>query len=632
MYFLICVLLCVCSGFVSYAFGNRKTAYTMFITQAGIILILYWGYLIDCLEGAFYFTILLFLSLLVIAVVKTCKSKSFLTTVTTLTRDRSLIIYLVYLGVAFAITRNVAVYYGDELLYWGALPKVLYYFHGAQQMKMGFQVWCVDYMPAMPLYGYFMEMINGGFKDAALYFAYAALSGAILLPISDKVRKWYEGLAAVGVMYIAPLVFFNTRANDYAVFYKSLYVDPIVGISVGVFVWLFFLEPWKKQSDKAICVFFGMLACVIVMLKSSGISFILLAYAVLCIYLICKDRESLKSISFWVMICLPFVIYICWHGLMNYYGIVNTVDYQVSDIQDIGYVGVFWNAICKNSILTPYINEIAKYCTFLSISLFCLLLMIFVFYISKKRTDRNPWLPYILLMIECIVFLAGLYVLCVGAWQHRLSSYERYVSTIPTIALTFCLCRMMEMFTTRNIVMDRKKSRSTIGVKAIGGIVLVGIVILLPLKTPENLHPYPEYIYDDKLKLCEFIEKQNLNGDSDTWATITLLIDEDPLYDNDHSWIKGWYGHLRNNLSYALIESSVQINLQYLFTSQIEDIYEDVDGTLSVTFDNSINLKDTNYVLWCHGHYTDTPITSYEMYQVQKNDNTFEMIHCEERK
>ncbi len=625
MYLLWFIAICIITAYIFEIYFKMDFADSIGISQLGIIVILFICYVIDILQLGIILIGITYISSFVFALVM-CRRQGNLSLVTKSIFKGPFLAYIIFLSVVYFVVRTNAVTRGDDLCYWASLPKVLFQYNGALQLNNGFQTHCVDYVPAMPLYMYFLQKINGFFDDGILFFGYAALTGALLLPAGKKFHNWGGIIGLSITLWLIPLFFYSTGTNDSAIFYRSLYVDPVLGISVGCFIWLFMKAPWKRLSS---WIQFILYACFISLLKSSGIAFVFIAILVLIIYLTLYEKKVLKNWWIWTGIIFPFVLYFIWHIAMGYFQINNTIDYHILSIIDFGFIKTFANTLVKESLLTPYITVLSKYCTFTALFLLLAVISIFLMRLQIKNTKGQKTsccliqYTYFMVYIQCVIYIIGLYALCVGSWNYQLLSFRRYICVILEMLVCFIGC---------NILYDIKDLKKTIKQKRIYKLICsflaILVVLIAPLKKVEaGYYVYPEYVYEDYNNLCCTLTavKSSANNQKQ-WSRVLILIDEEG--DAYETWAKAFYIHVKDHLAYTLISSDIQVSHDIHYTSQLK--IKQNGNSIICELPEGETWAQSDYILWCHGDYPDRPITSWELYQTQEiemNKMSMELIN-----
>lgn len=609
--------MCFAISFSLRVFYEINFENAMLIGQLSIIVVLYLFYTVNLLKlGAIFIMGIIFVAAM-LAVVISYRRNNIIKHIKKICQV-PFWSYVIYIVIVYFLVKDLVPYWGDELRYWAAMPKVLYQFDAVLQLKSGFQVYCVDYFPGTSIYCYFLEFINGRWDDGILFFGYAALSGALILPVSKNIKKCYGAIVIIVLMYFVPLYFYNTPNNDCEVFYQGLYVDALVGVSAGVLSWLMLKKPWERIFD---FIQFILVACFMILLKSSGISFVIVITIAMLIYLGFYQREVLIKYWFWLLWILPYFLYILWKILIRYYGVKVAIDYKVSSFIDLGFISTFANALYNEQILETFYTPISKYCTFITCFILIIGLMLYLYNVqtnhnaSYKENNYHFWVKftYISVIVQIVLFVIGLYGLYVGAFNYTLVSFPRYICTVLEMSMSFCILVLIDEW---NFVCETiKKSK----VMRNFGIIIASLCLLIaPLKHVNNYDTkdYPQYIYNDYESIIDVFRVVQ-NPKYREWNNIVVLYDE-PDYEDESmiQWSKRLYGHLFNNISYYCIDKNIRLCGPY-YSSQV-DISIISDKLFECSLRGSSNCDDIDYVLMVHGEYVDKPVYAWELCEIDK--------------
>ncbi|MCH5342499.1 MAG: hypothetical protein J1E64_00570 [Acetatifactor sp.] len=615
MYLLQYILLTLVIGYSFKVFIGLNYEKSVVIGQVIIIGFLYVFYLLDKLELGLWVVIGGIICSLAVALCVSIKRKMFIDNIRSVF-GVSFYGYVLYLVAAFLTVRNKVPFWGDELRYWAAVPKILYYYHGALQLNDGFQLFSVDYIPGISVYQYFLEYINGAWSDSLLFFSYAAITGALILPIGGMIKKWYGAFALSGALYFVPLFFFHTRGNDYALVYQSLYVDPMVGVAAGVLVWLCLRKPWESKTDFAVYVSVGTF---LALLKSSGIVFVIVASATMICYLIVsKELRVLKKAWLWIGILAPIVLWEFWNISLVYYDISKELNYSLVSFWDTSFIATFAEALLKKKILSVWLPPINDWFSFaVCFTVLTILLVILLKIINRTLMDDSKYRGVItgMLYIQAFIYVIGLYGLCAGTFGGQLNSYARYISSVLEMMFCFWFC---ELFVNWNQVVGflyRKKHKLTWMLSVFVAVVL--FILIAPLRHVNNTaNTYGDYIIEDRLAVSSIFSNVFDEIPQDGWKSVSLVFDE-PNWESEAwvSWAKQWYGHLLQNISYENIEYGIQVRQASYYTSELNIEYLENGGVIC-TLNNDREWADLDYICMLHGNYVETPIHNWELYRV----------------
>ena len=628
MYLIFFLLFILMSVFWMKVLFNVSPVDSVGIVQLLMVALLYVAYCVNFLQHSAYLLIMLNICLFIMGILIAGKRKSLITELVCIGRDKHTYIYIGYLFLIFFVTYNRIPFWGDELRYWASVPKVLYQYDGALQLKDGYQLFSVDYIPGISVYQYFLQILNGNWNDSLLFFGYGAIVGAIVLPITKNTTKWYGVIIVVLVIFMLPLFFFHTKANDYAIFYQSLYIDPIVGLTAGYLSWLVLSGEWDKKItfiEYALCASF---LCTI---KSSGIVFVLITHMVVILYFLTSKKE--RKLSYKLMLvgamALPIALWELWNILVKIYGVNKELNYNLGMFLNVSFLKDFFNALFVKSIITPWFYKLTDYFSFACCMVLLTLIALFVRKVLiKKKCCEEEMIncTFLALVIQVIVYVIGLYGLCVGTFEGRLNSYARYICTVCEMIAVFSICCMVFYYKDFAEYLRTIWNTNYVRVKAERTLCLgaeIAMVLILPIRPVNNYeNTYPDYIVKDRQAVSEIFSAIRDSKDEDSWSTVTLLYDE-PDWESESwvNWSKQWYGHLLNNLNYESIEYRTQIRQKHYYTSQMMIMNTSGGGSLEL-IDGDEWQRDIEYIAWLHGNYVETPIHDWELYKIIKIDDT----------
>lgn len=600
------------------AFFNIKLADSICISQLALVVILYLFYAIDYLKIGVYAVFAANMLLFVCALIVCLKKRKLKETVVNIFVDKSFLIYCCLLILLYVGTRNRVPFWGDELRYWASVPKVLYEYDGALQLKSGYQMFSVDYIPGIVVYQYFLQIMNGTWSDSLLFFGYGAILFALCLPITSNIKRWQGVLISTIIIFIMPLFFFHTKANDYAIFNQSLYIDPILGVSVGCLMWFLFRKPWR---DRITLIEYILCSSFIVLMKSSGIAFVLVNDIFIIVYLLVRDKQEYKKKSVYFIICVPILIQLSWSYLLKKYEISKELDYSLKSILSSDFALTYLKALITKSIFKPWLGKAAIlfsfFVCFILVSV-CLITLYFAMIKIKDTDIAYTKLIVIDIYVQIIIYVIGLYGLCSGAFHNQLNSYSRYICTVLEMVVCFIISSCIYNWDELSEVAGNLILNSHWFARLFTLSILV-ILAISPVRIVNNYaDTYPKYIVDDRQAISNTFSSIENEIDKDTWVSVALIYDE-PVWDSKEfvSWAKQWCGHLLNSLSYESISHRVQIRQKHYFTSQIDVVQTAADGSKSCMLVDDDNFqKDVEYIVWLHGNYPEIPMHDWELYKV----------------
>lgn len=509
MYVIKFILLCLGVAFTGASLFQIKYEKSVVLFFMGLIVILHQAYIFDMVYVCSIGIVMAIGMGGVLGIVKTNREKSWKTILKSVF-DPVFVSYVIALSVIWYIVRLNQVHLIDELHLWGALPKILFFENGRQQLTDSLLLTYNNYMPGMPLFLYFLEFVNGSFKEALLYFGYTALGSMILMEgFSGKLtsfRKWYLIPGISIAVCLLPLMFYNNIYNDHAIYFKSIHVDAVLGIFVGYATWLLAKKSWQNLWD-LIC--FLLALSVIVLLKASGIMFAAIIGTAASFHIIIKDRQHIKKTP--LLIGTPIFMYLEWSTLLKIKNVAAVTDYSITDIFSTQYLKDFlyllWN---RELIYLPEAPQIAKITSW---GIFFIMLCALSVISCMMMKKAYYYYACGIMIFEVVAYTAGIYGLFAGSFHGMELSYARYICT----GLTGFLCFLaIILFNNSEIV----KKYTIFWVFPV-----VLLIILFPKMKPQGI-AYPLSALQDADKFEAMINQTGVY-DTEKRGKILLIMDDD---------------------------------------------------------------------------------------------------------
>lgn len=434
----------------------------------------------------------------------------------------------------------------DELHLWGALPRALYYTgnfqSGANSLLLGYK----DYIPGMPVTLCFFEWLNGTFKDSVLYFGYCCYGSIAMLIATDHIKwkQWYF-IPVLGIaIAFSPLMFYNTVFNDSAIWFKSIHVDPILGILIGCALYLIYDRFWEKRFET---LQFILLLCVIVLMKSSGIAMALgLAAGAVVIKHRLDGKESRKLLILDVLVVgCPILIYISWHIAKVVYDIEASVNFSLSNIQKFEYAKEIFRIFFTERVVVFNNVNTGYPATLLVATIFLVILGGGGYILQRGNADKKIMLGiFVIWVFLTVIFLLGMFVLYSESMSNGYAgapSYPRYISSMLTalwigIFLIVIKSFHMQTFLKLNIVQK--------------GYILASIMLFILLfpHSPIIGITYPNIVYPEADRYADELRNQVRNGG------VLLVVD------NEYNTVSPDFSlYLQRRMYYDLLDSDVRL-------------------------------------------------------------------------
>lgn len=595
MYLIWYLLFCLLISYVMASILKKNFEECIITVHLGIIIILYFFYLFDILKIGFYIVYIGFALAFVYSIYLNKKYHKLKDTITLMFRP-SMLIYFILLFIIYFTVKNNIVSLIDELHLWGVYPKILMHQNGASQLKNSLLLGYNEYIPGVPLYLFFLECSNGSFNESILYFGYAALSSAMMLPSLSKIsnfKKWFLFPIIISVFYFYPLAFFNTLSNDCSIFYRSIHVDPILGITAGYGTWLLIQKPWKNKFQM---LNFSFCLSFLVLIKLPGIIFSGILIISIILFVFFYEKNILRKWYVWIGLSLPLIIYATWEISLKIF-ITSDSNFSKINIFDLSFIKEFLLALLSQSIVRPRVESMPSFYTFVSIMLWLISLFIVWWLIIRNEASLHKKLikwAFATIMAQIIMFVIALYGLCVKTYNSQIPSLPRYLCTALVALLSFYIMIFISEFDT--FFKSVKALTNHRGKRLLVPIIICDIllgVIFLPLHCPEN------FSYNEPLRDANNIKKivQKISSpekESSQPCQAILIVDKSYNTISHDNW---WY--LLRRLYFNFIDENVIVS-DCIYTEDLNSkIIKKTEEYL--TLSPEIGWGDYfSYVYWIH--------------------------------
>lgn len=334
----------------------------------------------------------------------------------------------------------------DEFSHWGSASKAIFN-SDLLTYKLGNDLHFQDYPAAVNLTHYFfLKVIGGGFHEDTLYFATNILCFSMFL-LGFRNQRFRD--LGVNALYLAaaivsPLLFYSS-------FYKSIYVDPLLGLVFGHALLRIFVD----RGYGLLKIFsLGLTLAFLVMLKKSGAGLAVIAMAAILLDIAAnraaafpktdgRGRNFLKGAFLAAMLCFPFMMKKFWE-----IGVALNTDFVSFPVaitaRDV--FNAFWHgAPAKAPALIAFFLQkfttegvaLSRGMTVGFASLSCVVFALFCFYAMNCGRDRLLRRRFLAVgataALGSLVYAASLLVMYLFVFNDyegpRLASFERYMST-----------------------------------------------------------------------------------------------------------------------------------------------------------------------------------------------------------
>lgn len=606
------LLLFLSSGSVLFANFGEKFERILPITTGFIVVWLYVFYILNILNVGWILLIVITICIYIFSIYKYLKKpkeerkrilKNFLTP--------SFIVYLILIIIIFFITKETKVLLWDELRLWGAYPKILF-FDGSLQIGANKLLLTTmqSYEPGMPLFQYSVLKVFGEFHENYLVFAYSLLAISALLPICKKItwKSWPLIIVYVYIILIVPLTFANSQ-HDALLYYKSLYIDPMIGIYFG---YTLYLSSKKIYTDKVTLINFILSLLVLTLLKDTGILFAAISgiVAVVNEIFINKDlRKKYKKVDFkyLILLLLPLIlvvgIFCSWKAIQKVYNLENLYVSKTSKVDVKNFftnptdlqksiMSDFNKAINEDVIVKSGTDELNKYLTYKNIIIVMIIIFATILIILKDK--RKKYGGSILgFLIGNAIFLCGLLILYVLSLK-VVTCFPRYISTVllAGVILILYICN------------DEIKNRR---IMYLTEVLICIVIVFFPINNGNQEDLYLKGIEAETMKYSKKIESV-LKKEED--AKIVLVFND----------------NIRENLTYTIYEHQIYFDLIDENQTFLKCLF--VDGSKEGNKKLEKDLMNYDYVYFIKNDDKDielfneiTKMNNSTLYEIL-NDNT----------
>ncbi len=472
----------------------------------GVIFFLYLFYIIDLLKIGLFLALFISFLLYATSAFYLVRKKNVKEALKRLITPGALCFTLLYL-IIWYLTKDSLLYLFDELRLWGAYPKALYYTDNIQfgNDTLLYAIKGMDtYLPGIQLFQYFCMKILGNFQENYLHFSFCLLGAVLFLPLLKNI-KWKNFYVIIPYMIFViftPMIFYN-NGLDWGFYYKSLYVDSILGLAIGYNFYLLTKNPYKNKFN---LINYLLSIALVYLLKENGIIFCLISIFVSIVteilYYKNKDYRKIKNYKL-IVIPIIFLLFLMfsWSLSLRTYdkaGSVSSVFTPSKMTQLITKPTDEQKRIIKDDLYTSYtrsmvgssIIEINKYLTYINIILFYVLTAIVIIILSSKKQRLKYLFPSVGIIGSSFAYwfaLIFLYALKYG----DVLCFERYNNTTLLAIFMFLGLVIIE-----NVLKHDKKFMKL-------AIVLVSIIVFIPFRSigDSTLLQGNDYSYDYNKKI-----------------------------------------------------------------------------------------------------------------------------------
>ncbi|MBR2704776.1 MAG: DUF2142 domain-containing protein [Clostridia bacterium] len=389
----------------------------------------------------------------------------------------------------------------------------------------------------------------------------------------------------------------NNNGYDSMVYYKTLFIEPILGMYFGYAIFM------STIKDKSWINYINMISCclLLVLLKDTGILFALVAYIAFSINqtFIIKKIGKKRIIVNIIAIISIILLFFSWKCVQKKYGTTNMYSEKVEndEIQEFIHGGnekqieiiekfkytIKNQELAKNdgNIISSNINIVYF---FTGVIIFFVIILILV---EKER--RKIYInSMFFFLIGCILFVVGYLAVCLFTFRDVLC-FPRYMSTICTAGIIFILKIICD-----EIGNDSKKFKILM--------IYFSVIILLiyPFSKEkidsDSFKGYRDYIINISDEISE-----NVNPKTDRIALI--------FGDTDKNDFR--YTIYHHNICYELLDEG------FIFSSYEKDDINNILQSYDYVFFIVIKNEDIDNLF----RATDISVTKSTLYKIENVNN-----------
>lgn len=429
---------------------NKRYEEMVPVTVMSIIIILFAFYMLDLLLIGYFVIIISSFILILLSLRKYIIEKEIRKQSITNFFTPGLLIFGIVSFIIYLNTKDNYVMLFDELRLWALYPKSIFM---TDKLMLGKDLFfSTDYYPGMPLFQYFFSKNVGYFADYHLFLSYGIAMLSLIIPITKNI-KWKDYWAIIPLiilLFAFPMIFANHQGDALA-YYKTLYIDPAVGITFGFSL---FISTRDLKKDKFMYVLFCLSLSMIILMKVIGVILagcVLFSYLVnqLFIYKSYKSKLKLKkeNIVNYIQLILPiivvFITFFSWKFVANIH--LSSVDFlqpeitlfqRVNDASRLflkpsdsqkDFYGVYLQTIKDTPMGLP--GQLSTI-TIPTLLLFYITLMCIIIKTTEKRHKKIVISSTIFGLFSIFIFLAFYFYIYVFTFSSTILCFVRYISPV----------------------------------------------------------------------------------------------------------------------------------------------------------------------------------------------------------
>ncbi len=474
---------------------DRRTEEALPFTFLGTGFVLYVFYCLNLLIVGRSLVYLLMAALVLGAVVKLIKNKKNQRWEKIFTPAVGLFLLLAIFFYIYSMNLKPAVW--DELRLWSAMPKALH-FSPYLQVGEGSLLYSTmqSYPPGMALLTYFLTSLQKNYYEFSPFFTVAVFGLALFLPALKNInwKKWFLILPAGILFLLVPtLLSINGAgaAGDWAYYYLSLFIDPVLGFLFGYGIYLAINKPfkdWFSAIHFAFCLF------MLPAMKNTGAMYGGVVFLTALVIALAEKSVAKKDL----LRALPGLLglaasYGSWQLMIHVRGTGEFIDFNLGGITLQKIANVFSGITVWGKL------------PFLWIALFFLAVGIVMTLCLKDISKKSAGIAGLGIFAGAVIFFYGY----TSHYGLMLSSIHRYTQTLTFAMFLYLLMRLMACAGER---LEIKAGMSKKVLVAVAEIVLCAGAVLVMADYKNNQYPNEEYsqIRQKIEDFCEQLPEDNL--------------------------------------------------------------------------------------------------------------------------
>ncbi len=396
----------------------------------------------------------------------------------------------------------------DELRLWSAMPKAIH-FSPNLQVGEGSLLYTTmqSYPPGMALLTYFLTAFQKTYYEFSPFFGTAVFGLALFLPAFKNIhwKKWILIIPALIVFLLMP-VFLTINGSgasgDWAYYYLSLFIDPVLGFLFGFGIFLAVNRPFHTKFST---IEFAFVLFMLPALKNTGAMYGAVVFLVAIILSLLEKRKKECFQGLPTILALA-ASYISWQLIIHTKGTGEFIDFNVSGISMQKISNVFFGITTWGKL------------PFLWISFFFLAVGIFMTFCLKDISKKAAWTAGLGILVGALCFFYGY----TSHYGTTISSIHRYTQTL-TFAMFIYLFMRFLVYAGAHVEIKKRYGRIIAGILEL---ILCIVVVLGMIAYKTN--QYSNKAYDEiENKIQDFSQKIENNKENQKTSKCYLALGGD---------------------------------------------------------------------------------------------------------